>query len=235
MFIFELLKEYKKQFGFKNVFLRNIKANKLIILYLTFSLFFPIIIVSLLYMNLYIWMGVTALLYFLILFFGGVQHKAKMVKSIPENSIGLDLIPFRKMLKDKFSIETEEQLLLLDEVIKKEMEITEYNSKYPLIEVIRQLLVAILVTGLLSYAFFEIRDGHKEVGTTILTVYIICIGILITISGLIKQIRDFGSVSYLHEISYKINLSILNDSININKEQDNMNSKSFKPRKIRHK
>lgn len=234
LFIYELLKEYKKQFGFNNVLLRNIKANKLIILYLSISIIFPVTISLLFIQRNFVWMIITAIIYLVSLFFGGIQHKAKMVKLIPENSIGIDLIPFRKMLKDTFAIETEEQLSRLDEIIKKEMAIREYSRKYPLMEVIRQLVVAILITGLLSYAFFEIRDGHNEEGSSFLALYFICIMVLIMISGLLKQIRDFGSVSYLHEISYKINLSLLDNSINKNKEEDK-NSNNYIPRKNRHK
>ncbi|MEI2467013.1 hypothetical protein, partial [Niallia taxi] len=108
MFIYELLKEYKKQFGFNNVLLRNIKANKLIILYLSISIIFPVTISLLFIQQNFVWMIITSIIYLVSLFFGGIQHKAKMVKLIPENSIGIDLIPFRKMLKDTFAIETEE-------------------------------------------------------------------------------------------------------------------------------
>ncbi len=37
MFIYQLLKEYRKRFGFKTVLIRNIRTNKLILLWLFIS------------------------------------------------------------------------------------------------------------------------------------------------------------------------------------------------------
>ncbi|MED4040366.1 hypothetical protein [Niallia taxi] len=238
MFIEELLKEYKKRFGFKNVFIRNVRTNKWIILYLSFSLLFPIIIGYLFSLHLLIWMITTMVIYLFILFIGGMQHKARMLNSKPKNTLAFDLQAFRIMLKDIFRIETEEQLLRLDEIIRKEMEIKEHNRKYPLSEVIRQFTVAIFITGLLSYAFFEIRDGNKEAGSSYLSLYIFILAILITISGILKQFKEFGANSYLYEISYKIHLALLDDSINSNTDKGNevtITKSDIISRKIRHK
>lgn len=181
----------------------------------------------------------TIVIYLFILFIGGMQHKDRMLKSKPKNTLGFDLQAFRKMLKDSFRIETEDELLRLDVIIKKEMEIKEYNRKYPFSEVIRQFSVAIFITGILSYAFLEIRDGNKEVGSSYLTLYILILAILITISGILKQFREFGANSYLYEISYKIHLALLEDSINSNTVKGNeltiTTPDIIISRKIRHK
>lgn len=220
MFIYQLLKEYKKSFGFKNIFLRNLKMNKWILLYLLVSFSFPIIISLLFHWKQIGWMLFSIIVYFLILYFGGEQHKRKMLKLKPANTLGYDVQPFRKMLSESFSITSDEQLLRLDEIIKRELAAVEYNRKYPLSDIIRQLFVALLITGLLSYAFFEIRDGNVEKATPLLAAYILVIGLTITLSGFLKQIREFGSSSYLNDVSFLIQLSLLESSIQLNSKQE---------------
>ncbi|PWW26616.1 hypothetical protein DFO73_110190 [Cytobacillus oceanisediminis] len=220
MFIYQLVKEYKKRFGFKNILLRNVKMNKWILFYLLTSVCFPIIISILFYFDLIIWMVLSIVVYFIILYFGGEQHKKKMIKLKPTNTLGYDVQPFRKMLSEIFSITSDEQLLRLDEIIKREISAVEYNRKYPLSDIIRQLFVALLITGLLSYAFFEIRDGNTEKATPLLAAYILVIGFTITLSGFLKQIREFGSSSYLNDISFLIHLSLLEVSIQTNPKQE---------------
>ena len=83
----------------------------------------------------------------------GEQYKKRTFKLDPSESLGYNVRPFRKMLQDEFSITTDEQLLRLDEIIKRKIAAEEYNRKVPLVEVVRQLSVAIPITGLLSYAF----------------------------------------------------------------------------------
>jgi hypothetical protein len=213
LFIYQLLKEYKKRFGFKNIFLRNVKINKWILFFLSVSLCFPVI-TFLLFLNQEIfWMLISIIVYFLVLYLGGEQHKRKMYNSIPKNTITYDVVPFRNMLHETFSITTDEQLLRLDEIIKREIASVEYNRKYPLSDIIRQLLIALLVTGLLSYAFFEIRDGNIQKAAPLLTIYIFFIGLVFFIGGVLKQIREFGANTHLNDISFLIHLSLLDRSI----------------------
>jgi hypothetical protein len=47
-------------------------------------------------------------------------------------------------------------------------------------------------------------------------VYLIVIAVLAVVGGILKQIKDFGSTSYLNEISYLIQLSLLESSVNPN-------------------
>lgn len=218
LFIYQLLKEYKIRFGFKNIFLRNVKINKWIIFYLLVSLCFPVIIFLLFYIQEINWMLLSIILYFLVLYFGGEQHKRKMFNSIPENTITYDVVPFRKMLHETFMITTDEQLLRLDEIIKREIASVEYNRKYPLSDIIRQLIIALLVTGLLSYAFFEIRDGNIQKAAPLLTIYILIIGLVFFVGGVMKQIREFGANTHLNDISFLIHLSLLDRSIKQNED-----------------
>jgi hypothetical protein len=194
--------------------------NKWILLYLLVSFSFPIIISLLFYWKQIDWMIFSIIAYFLILYFGGEQHKKRMVKLRPANTLGYDVQPFRKMLSESFSITSDEQLLRLDEIIKRELSAVEYNRRYALSDIIRQLFVAILITGLLSYAFFEIRDGNIEKATPLLASYILVIGLAITLGGFLKQIREFGSSSYLNDMSFLIHLSLLESSIQSNTKQE---------------
>jgi hypothetical protein len=77
---------------------------------------------------------------------------------------------------------------------------------------------------LLSYAFFEIREGNTGKATPLLALYLLVIGILFTVGGVLKQVREFGSGTYLNNISFLIQLCLFetlirgNDSLQ--KEKD---------------
>ncbi|MGG2014023.1 hypothetical protein [Bacillus sp. S10(2024)] len=222
MFIYQLLTEYKKRFGFKNTFLQNIKMNKWIILYLLATIALPIFCFYLVYLNFnFETLIVCVAIYILLLYIWGEEYKKKTFKLNPSESLGYNVRPFRKMLQEDFSITTDEQLLRLDEVIKRKIAAEEYNRKIPLVEVVRQLSVAIPVTGLLSYAFFEIREGKEQHAQALIAVYIVCIGFVWMLGVFFKQVREFGSSSYLHDISLLIQLALLEGSIqeNLKKEK----------------
>jgi hypothetical protein len=127
VFIYQLVKEYKKQFGFQKVITRNIKINKWILLYLFISLCFPIFIGVFYYMKELILMVISIALYLIVLYLGGEQHKRKMINAKPINSLGYDVHSFRNMLNKKFGITTDQQLLRLDEIIKRELTLGEFN------------------------------------------------------------------------------------------------------------
>lgn len=224
LFIYQLLTEYKKQFGFKNTFLQSIKMNKWIILYLLVAIGLPIFYLYLVYLNVdFEILAVCVAIYLLLIYIGAEQYKKRTFKLNPVESLGYNVRPFREMLREKFLITTNEQLLRLDEIIKRKIAAEEYNRKFPLVEVVRQLSVAIPVTGLLSYAFFEIREGNEKHASTLIAVYIVCIGFVWMLGGFLKQVREFGSSSYLHDISLLIQLALLDSSIQENLEGEKKN------------
>lgn len=49
--------------------------------------------------------------------------------------------------------------------------------------------------------------------TPLLGMYILLIGFTFTLGELLKQIREFGTSSYLNDISFLIHLSLLDSSI----------------------
>ena len=67
---------------------------------------------------------------------------------------------------------------------------------------------------------FEIRNGKGEHASALIAVYIVCIGIVWTVGGFLKQLREFGSSSYLHDISFLIQLVLLEISIQENPEKE---------------
>lgn len=114
----------------------------------------PVFCVYLIYLNFnFELVMICVVMYILLLYIWGEQYKKRTFKLDPSESLGYNVRPFRKMLQDEFSITTDEQLLRLDEIIKRKIATEEYNRKVPLVEVVRQLSVAIPITGLLSYAF----------------------------------------------------------------------------------
>ncbi|RFB11447.1 hypothetical protein DZB84_20485 [Bacillus sp. HNG] len=236
MFIYRLVKEYRKQFEFKNVLSRNIRANRWILLYLFFSLIFPIAIGVLFYLKELMIMLISAIIYVIILYIGGEQHKKRMIEVLPVNSLGYNVQPFKEMLRNKFNITTDEQLIILDEIIRRELYLRESNRKYPFADIGKQLFVAILTTGLLSYVFLEIRAGNLETATNLFAIYIVCLTGILMLGGIIKQFKDFGSSSNLNDISYLIQLLLLENSINKN-ECESVNDQEdyigLPPRKMR--
>jgi hypothetical protein len=208
-----LVKEYKKLFGFKKVLIRNIRINRLVVFYLLLSIFFPIVFVVFYIKKEFILMGASTVFYWILLYFGGEQHKSKMIEAKPKKTLAYNVQPFKNMLNEKFGIFTDDQFIRLDEVIKRENTLREYSGKYPFSDVIRQLVVALFTTGLLSFAFIEIREGNSDVGSKLLTVYLICIAVVAFVSGIIKQINDLGATYSLNEISFLIQLALLDNSV----------------------
>jgi hypothetical protein len=236
MFIYQLLKEYKKKMGFIHVLLRNIKINKWIIVYLFVSVSFPVLITLLFSHKSIFWMVSSIILYLIILFFGGMQHQRKMYKARPAGSLAYHTQPFRDMLRDVFSITTDEQYKMLDELIKREMAAVEYARKYPLMDIVRQLIVALIVTGLLSYAVFEIREGNHDQAKQLISLYLLIISLIFTVGGILKQLREFGSGSYLHDITFLVQLTLLENSIRASQQKELSNENNvFFPRKNRDK
>lgn len=89
---------FNKQFGFRNIFLRNVRMNKWILLYLLVSISFPVIISYLFTLKKLEWMTLSIILYVIILRLSGEQHKRKMIKLKPKNSLGYFVRPFGEML-----------------------------------------------------------------------------------------------------------------------------------------
>lgn len=221
MFIEQILKEYQNKFGFKKAFIRNIKKNPYLVLYILIIFGIPSLSVYLFYikyMNLIL--GILFIVsYLFILKFGEYQHSKKMYNSIPHGSLGFSLKPFLVMLNDNFKINTNEQLINLDNLIEHEILTKEKSNIIPFTNLLNQMVGAIPITLGLSYALYEWRDGNNVFGNFLLVIYLICIAIFYALGQFLKIISESGSSSKLYEMSYLIKLALLEKSINVNKSK----------------
>ncbi|KPB06034.1 hypothetical protein AAV98_03695 [Bacillus sp. CHD6a] len=139
----------------------------------------------------------------------------------------------------ELNIRSKEHLLGLDQLIQKEIRIIELRRLSPFGDIIKQLFVAFLITGVLAHSFYEFRLGNIDIGKSYLSLFIGFFGLIIMLNGIIKTYIDFfGRTTQLMEISSLIELQIL--SIDINKfdtkteettKDDYIARSSFPPRK----
>ncbi|WP_010174967.1 hypothetical protein [Bacillus coahuilensis] len=224
MFIQRVLDEYKKAFGFRASLKRSSKINKLIFLYLFIYVVDAGLLLYFFYTKNNVGMLICLAIYILLFIVANKQSKYKLnetIKSNPYRILGTK--EFNVVMK-RLYITTNEELLILSKLIDKEIELIKIRSKFPLGDILRQLSIALLITGLLTNAFFEIRVGNIKGGTSFLTLYIAFIGVVLISNGIIKIYQDFfGKLTYLMEISSYIHLSELSQSIE-NKMSESKNS-----------
>lgn len=94
-----------------------------------------------------------------------------------------------------------EQYALLDSLVRKEIEEIEESRLFPFINTIRQLIIAVLITGLLSYSLKQIAEGDSALGQSLLVFYIMIIGTIIILSSIIYSNREFTKKYKLKQIS----------------------------------
>ncbi|RDU38681.1 hypothetical protein DRW41_03730 [Neobacillus piezotolerans] len=213
MFIDQLVLEYRKNFGFKKTIRRNMEINKWFSLYLLSLLVLPITFLYFSSLKDEPYMLLILFIFWSVVLLGGKQHKKKLIDCKPANSFGYTIEPFLGMLRNKFGIITKEQLLIVDEIIKQEIAKEERESKYPFQEMIRQMFVAIPITGILSYAFSEIKNGNTETGNSLIGMYFFLFCCVLIMSGFLKVKKEFANTAYLSDISRKIQIALLELSV----------------------
>jgi hypothetical protein len=92
-------------------------------------------------------MNASLVMYFFILYVRGKQHIKFIFRNKPDGTISYKVEPFLIILNNKFHITSDEQLKILDEVVKRQITFVEHSRKYPLTDIIRQMILAIPVTG----------------------------------------------------------------------------------------
>ncbi|MGG0717108.1 hypothetical protein ABE096_05820 [Robertmurraya massiliosenegalensis] len=105
------------------------------------------------------------------------------------------------LLKDKLGIIEVEHYALLDTLVNKEIDETEGNKSFPFINTIRQLIIAVLITGLLSYSFKQMADGNSALAQSLLALYIMIIGTIIIVASFVYSNREFTRKYKLKQIS----------------------------------
>lgn len=202
----ELINVYDKNFGFFTALKNSLKSSKWILL--SYSL---IIISAVGFYFVYImntpnklwWMIALILIYIASIVWSGFIHVNNIkreFKSIKEYE-DYKLTEINKFIKKELGLKTVKQYELLDSLVKKEIEISESIRKFPFSNTIRQLLVAVLITGLLSYSFKEMISGNKQIGFSLLELYLMIIGTIIIIGVLIYSLRDYDKINKLKHIS----------------------------------
>lgn len=239
MYLANVLNLYKKYFGFWVSLKKTSSVSKIVwvifVLYFLNVLFMGICI----YYSLNQWMILSILIFIITFYWANLQGKYIYKKIKAKDPIGIPSVnTFENMMKE-LNISSKEHLLCLDKLIQKEIRIIELRRLSPFGDIIKQLFLAFLITGVLAHSFHEFRLGNIDIGTSYLSLFIGFLGLIIMLNGIIKTYIDFfGRTTQLMEISSLIELQILSIEINqyyTNTEEttkDDFNARSsFPPRK----
>jgi uncharacterized membrane protein YraQ (UPF0718 family) len=104
-------------------------------------------------------------------------------------------------LKENLKIEKLEHYTLLDTLVTKQIEEIKENKSFPFLNTIRQLLMAVLITGLLSYSFKQLTDGNSILAQSLLALYIMILGTILIVGSFIYSTREFTRKYKLKQIS----------------------------------
>jgi len=184
-----------------------VRENKLILLpvILIFSsaLYFYIISITNQMPFRNIQMIVSIVIFICSTLFGGYIRKT-IIQRKYGGAEGLErykLFKIETRIKEKLHIENLNEFSLLNTLVQKEIDKIENNNNFPLMNIIKQLFIAVLVTGLLAYSFKELGNGNTELALALLTIYIMIIGSLIFLSSILYITREYTTLYKLRQIS----------------------------------
>lgn len=243
MYLRKLIREYDKSFGLFNNFKDSYKESKLIIvpfLLIVISvigLYFTYINVN--NINYKLWLMSGLLLLYGISIIWGSYLQSIFIKRKYKNQVNYEKIKLNEVntfIKDVLEIRTVKQYEILDSIIKKEIEILEDNKKFPFANTIRQLFIAIFITGLLSYSFKELMDGDSRIGLSLLALYLMIIGSIIIVSSIFYSFKSNTKINKLKQISrliseLQLRISIVEDEVEPKKNSTNGLSKKQKSKR----
>ncbi|ADU32136.1 hypothetical protein [Evansella cellulosilytica] len=212
MIIRDLINTYNENFGMIYNMRQSLRNNKLIIIPLLTLLvsaltFFFVAFRSITTINIII------IIFSIIIYIGSVICGVIIQKNSIKKKYGsLQEYEEEKIRKVKKCIvnyfnhsdESEvnhEHFELIDKLIRKELEENEENRTIPFFNTVRQLFIAVLVTGLLSYSFSQLGTENDYVAVPLLTLYIMIIGFLIFFGSTIFLFREFTKKYKLKQIS----------------------------------
>ncbi|EDL65722.1 hypothetical protein [Bacillus sp. SG-1] len=221
MFIEELLSVYRKSFGLWASLKRSSRVNKLIWIYIGIYIIdaglFYYFFLNKEYEGVLFCIG----LYIVLTFVSSKQSKYKLSKHRSQSSTIPGTEQFREVMAE-LKVTTSEEMELLDKVILEELALIKERRKYPLGDILRQLMVALLISGILAIAVFEIREGNIPKATSYFLFYIACLGVVAILNGALKTYLDFfGRHTQLMEVSSYIHLTRLSQSIENKRENEN--------------
>src|SRR5699024_9395640 len=205
--ISNLIQIYNENFSFWNTAKSMVRENKLILLpvILIFSsaLYFYIISITNQMPFRNIQMIVSIVIFICSTLFGGYIRKT-IIQRKYGGAEGLErykLFKIETRIKEKLHIENLNEFSLLNTLVQKEIDKIENNNNFPLMNIIKQLFIAVLVTGLLAYSFKELGNGNTELALALLTIYIMIIGSLIFLSSILYITREYTTLYKLRQIS----------------------------------
>jgi hypothetical protein len=209
--ISKILQQYNKLFSFRKKIFESIHLNKWLLL---FGVFILLSAISFVYFgskkeNLY--MLFSALSTLLLISIACIQHE-KVIQKRFGSRISFESLKrktFITSINNIVNLKDNDQYDIFNDSINHRIEIEKRNSKFPFIRIFENLFIGILTSGLLAYSFQSIFSGKIEIGSQLLTLYLMVVGIMIMSAPLIYLTRDYTKVSKLHHIKEIINESRL--------------------------
>lgn len=207
MFINDLLKVYDENYGLVSSIKNSVKERKVILI--PYSL---VVLSSISFFGVRLvgneLLRTKLMIFILIIYILSIVLSASVKGLIFKARFGSyrnyqrhKLVQIDKFIKEETKITNTNDYQLIDKLIRKEIGIIRYNKRFPFIDTIRQLLIAVLITGLLSYSVTELINGDSQIGYSLFSLYLMIVGSLIIIGILIYNLRDFGKLYKLKQIS----------------------------------
>lgn len=223
MFIEKLLEEYRKEFGVLKMVQTNFKYNPFLLLYIS------LMIGSSFGLAYFFLQKTVELMIFCILIYSFTiyiarYHQKKLIIKEFGSKYGHrkeTLYNFKKIVNLRLNIHSTEEVKLLDELVKKEITYLQETIKFPFSDIIRQLLVGLLITGLLAYSIQQLVKGKIDEAGQLVSLYIFSIGIIVMFGLLVQNFKGIGKIERLRKISLQLSELLLVISNN-NEEQNTL-------------
>ena len=222
MYVRKLIKVYDEHYSFLNRIRKSIKDSKIILIPYFMIVLSPIGFYIILISNIHLrnWLMVGILLFYLGGIFWCSSINGRNIKSIYGDYQKYEehkLSKIDTVIKEVFKINSVEHYKLLDSLVMKEIEEIDEIKTFPFSNTIKQLVIAVLITGLLSYSFKELMNGNSELGFPLLTLYLMILGTIVMLSSLIYILRENTKKYKLKQISkliteLQLRLSIINSN-----------------------
>ncbi|AOT68295.1 hypothetical protein [Geosporobacter ferrireducens] len=199
----KIIKEYDEVFGMKKQVTDYLKLNKFGFI---FSIIF-IVVTSILFVKVFEKASVLTRLIAFILYITAIFVGREVLKKSIIKRYGT-LFNFEKHKRESFrkkleelNIKNREHYEVLDELLKKEIELEEDTRKFPFLNILSQLGTALIITVFLGLSIQLMVDGYEAQAAKLMIVYVVIIAGLSIFSSFIYGLRDFTRSYKLKQIS----------------------------------
>jgi RsiW-degrading membrane proteinase PrsW (M82 family) len=216
MFIEKLLEEYRKEFGVLQMVITNFKFNPFLALYITLMVGSSFGLAYFFLQKNVELMIFCILIYSVIIFIARYHQKKLMIKEFggKYGHRKETIYIFKKIINLKLNLHNTEEIKQLDELVKKEIIYIQETKKFPFSDIIRQLLVGLLITGLLAYSIQQLVRGRFDEAGQLVSLYIFLVGVIVMVGLLVQNFKGSGKIERLRKISLQLSELILLISIN---------------------